>query len=103
MGLVGLPPARSHKINSIFRLPREAIMYAQTRFPPVGPPPGSPAIGLVILTLLCQRLLDALPVTDSAVWMINDALSAVSFAALIWLAYLLTLLAWRWREDYRVR
>ena len=121
----------------------------------------SPAIGLVILTLLCQRLLDALPVTDSAAWMINDALRAVSFAVLAWLAYLLTpfdwlrgkwlmaatlgysvadvavcvawhtlragghktaildmlvgtrwrligtncltLLAWRWREDYRVR
>ena len=63
----------------------------------------SPAIGLVILTLLCQRLLDALPVTDSAARMINDALRAVSFATLAWLAYLLTLLAWRWREDYRVR
>ena len=49
----------------------------------------SPAIGLVILTLLCQRLLDALPVTDSAAWMINDALRATSFAALAWLAYLL--------------
>ena len=48
-----------------------------------------PAIGLVILTLLCQRLLDALPVTDSAAWMINDTLRAVSFAALAWLAYLL--------------
>ena len=54
----------------------------------------SPAIGLVILTLLCQRLLDALPVTDSAAWMINDALRAVSFAALAWLAYLLTPFDW---------
>ena len=104
-----------------------------------------PAIGLAILTLLCQRLLDALPVTDSAAWMINDTLRAVSFAARTWLAYLLTpfdwlrgkwlmaatlgysvadvaaldalvgtrwrligancltLLARRWREDYRVR
>ena len=54
----------------------------------------SPAIGLVILTLLCQRLLDALPVTDSAAWMINDTLRAVSFAALTWLAYLLTPFNW---------
>ncbi len=50
--------------------------------------------------LSARRLLDALPVTDSAAWMINDALRAVSFAALTWLA---SLLAWRWREDYRVR
>ena len=54
----------------------------------------SPAIGLVILTLLCQRLLDALPVTDSAAWMINDTLRAASFAAMAWLAYLLTPFDW---------
>lgn len=53
-----------------------------------------PAVSLVILTLLCQRLLDALPVTDSAAWMINDALRATSFAALAWLAYLLTPFDW---------
>lgn len=53
--------------------------------------------------LSASRLLDALPVTDSAAWMISDTLRATSFAALTWLAYLLTLLAWRWREDYRVR
>ena len=52
---------------------------------------------------LSARLLDALPVTDSAAWMINDTFRATSFAALTWLAYLLTLLAWRWREDHRVR
>ena len=52
--------------------------------------------------LSARSLLDALPVTDSAAWMINDTLRAVSFAALTWLAYLLTLLAWRWREDYCV-
>ena len=80
----------------------------------------SPAIGLVILTLLCQRLLDALPATDSAAWMINDALRAIpgrlavpaDLAALDMLvgtrwrligANCLTLLARRWREDYRAR
>ena len=80
----------------------------------------SPAIGLVILTLLCQRLLDALPVTDSAARMINDTLRAIpgrlavpaDLAALDMLvgtrwrligANCLTLLARRWREDYRAR
>ena len=60
-----------------------------------------PAIGLVILTLLCQRLLDALPVTDSAAWMINDTLRAVSFAALTWLAYLLTPFDWLRAGGYK--
>ena len=79
-------------------------MYAQARFPPV------------------SRLLDALPVTDSAARarMINDTLRAIpgrldapaDLAALDMLvgtrwrligANCLTLLAWRWREDYRVR
>ena len=80
----------------------------------------SPAIGLVILTLLCQRPLDALPVTDSAARMINDTLRAIpgrlavpaGLAALDMLvgtrwrligANCLTLLARRWRGDYRVR
>ena len=80
----------------------------------------SPAIGLVILTLLCQHLLDALPATDSAAWMINDTLRAIpgrlavpaGLAALDMLvgtrwrligANCLTLLARRWREDYRAR
>ena len=64
----------------MFRRRREMAMYAQTRFPPIGPPPAQPG----------HRPGD-------------DALRAVSFATLAWLAYLLTLLAWRWREDYRVR
>lgn len=79
-----------------------------------------PAVSLAILTLLCQRLLDALPATDSASWMINDTLRAIpgrlavpaDLAALDMLVgtrwqligtNCLTLLAWRWWEDYRVR